>query len=211
VLVLTIPAAVGLLVLAHPVVALLFQHGDFEARDTVQTALALRYYLIGLTFAAIDQPLVFAFYARQDTLRPALVGALSVGFYVLVALPTVRTLGMIGLILANGAQLAGHALVMIYLFQRRVGTLRGYGIGQAILKSVLASALMGGLVFASLRGIERVLPNEGLIRWAITVLGGGIVGLGSYLTLCAVLRVREMTLIHALARRILQKRSPEQP
>ena len=63
---------------------------------TAQTALALRYYLIGMLCAAVDQPLVFAFYARQDTLRPALVGILGVGIYLLVAMPTHRTLGMVG-------------------------------------------------------------------------------------------------------------------
>ena len=71
VLMLMIPATVGLFVLAHPIVALVFQHGEFTPQDTVATAQLLRLYLFGLTFAAIDQPLIFAFYARKDTLTPA--------------------------------------------------------------------------------------------------------------------------------------------
>jgi peptidoglycan biosynthesis protein MviN/MurJ (putative lipid II flippase) len=202
VLVLILPAATGLLVLAKPLVALLFQHGAFSAQDTIQTAMALRYYLIGLLPAAIDQPLVFGFYARKDTWRPALVGMLGVVFYLGIALPTVRTLGMVGLILANGAQLTGHAAVMIWLFERRMGTLRGYGIGQTFARSLLASAVMGGLVYGIGLTIERLAPTAGRIGWAITVLAGGAIGLGIYLALCALLKVREVELIHRLVRQI---------
>ena len=65
---LILPAATGLFVLAVPIVALLFENGAFLAADTEITAQALRLYLIGLPFAAIDLLLVYAFYARKDTL-----------------------------------------------------------------------------------------------------------------------------------------------
>jgi putative peptidoglycan lipid II flippase len=194
VLVLTIPAAVGLFVLARPVVALLFQHGDFGPADTDQTSLALRYYLIGLTFAAVDLPLVYAFYARQDTWRPAMVGILGVGFYLVVALATVRSLGMIGLILANGAQLAGHAGVMLWLFQRQVGSLLRRGIGWTLLQCGAASAAMAAGVCAVEWGIGVLIPAAGIGRWAATVAAGGIVGATIYVGLCALMRVNEIEL-----------------
>jgi putative peptidoglycan lipid II flippase len=98
VLVLIIPATIALFILAGPVVQLLFERGQFTTFDTQQTTLALRLYLIGLPFAAIDQPLIFAFYARQNTLTPALVGLLGVGFYLVAALPPLlfRPLQMTG-------------------------------------------------------------------------------------------------------------------
>ncbi len=204
VLTLTIPAAVGLFVLAHPIVALLFQHGDFDAYDTVWTATALRYYLIGLLCAAVDQPLVFAFYARQDTLRPALVGVLGVGFYLLVALPTMRPLGMIGLILANGAQLGGHMVVMLWLFRRHVGSLRGYGIGQALLKSSLAATIMGGAVYGATQ-VVATLPTAGIVRWSLTVVVGGGVGMPVYWLACSLLGVREVTMVRSLLTRAMGK------
>jgi putative peptidoglycan lipid II flippase len=203
VLVLTLPAATGLLVLAHPLAALLFQHGEFTAADTIQTALALRYYLVGMVGYAVDYPLVFAFYARQDTFRPAMVGVLGVVLYLLVALPTYRTMGMIGLILANDAQLVGHALIMVVLFQRQIGTLGGLGIGETLLKSLLASVVMGVAVYGTMRGIELLLPSQGLLRWAVTVLVSGGIGLGVYLGLCALLRVDELQVMLAIARRFV--------
>jgi peptidoglycan biosynthesis protein MviN/MurJ (putative lipid II flippase) len=205
VLVLSIPATVGLLVLARPLVSLLFQHGEFDAYDTTQTSAALRYYLIGLLPAAIDQPLVFAFYARKDTWRPALVGILGVLFYLAIALPTVRTLGMVGLILANGAQLTGHAAVMIGLFGRRVGTLRGYEIGRTLARSLVASAVMGGIVYGIGWGIDRLAPAAARTRWALTVLVGGTVGLGVYLALCALLKVREVEMVRTLVGQAIRR------
>jgi putative peptidoglycan lipid II flippase len=203
VLVLTIPAAVGLLVLAGPLIALLFQHGQFSAYDTTQTARALRFYLIGLLPAAVDQPLVFAFYARRDTWRPALVGILGVVFYLGIALPTVRTLGIVGLILANGGQLVGHAAVMIWLFERRVGTLRGYDIGRTLARSLLASAAMGGIVYGIQWVTERIVPGAGRLNWAFTVGVGGTVGLCVYLVLCALLKVREVEMVRALVQQTI--------
>ncbi|MGD2207759.1 MAG: murein biosynthesis integral membrane protein MurJ, partial [Anaerolineae bacterium] len=104
VLVLILPATLGLFVLGRPIISLLFEHGEFTAFDTLWTARALRFYLIGLVFAAIDWPLNYAFYARHDTLTPALVGVFSVVIYLAVALALVRPMGMLGLVLADSAK-----------------------------------------------------------------------------------------------------------
>ena len=195
VLVAIIPATVGLFVLATPIVSLLYQHGDFDARDTVQTALALRYYLLGLTFAAIDLPLVFAFYARKDTLTPAMVGVLGVMVYLIVALSLIRPLGMIGLILANSTQLTVHALTMLALIQRRLGGLGGHGIVTLALKTVLASLVMGGVTYLALSGLQTVLDVNTLVGKLVIVGGAGGVGLVTYLGAVALLRVEEARLV----------------
>jgi len=195
VLIAIIPATIGLFVLATPIVALLYQHGDFDARDTVQTALALRYYLLGLTFAAIDLPLVFAFYARKDTLTPALVGVLGVVVYLVVALSLIRPLGMIGLILANSTQLTIHALTMLALIQRRLGGLGGHGIMVLAFKTLLASLVMGGITYLALSGLQRVLDANTLLGKFAAVIGAGGVGLATYLGMIAFLRVEEARLV----------------
>ncbi|HSJ53778.1 MAG TPA: murein biosynthesis integral membrane protein MurJ, partial [Anaerolineae bacterium] len=120
VLALMVPAAIGLLVLGRPIISLLFEHGRFTADDTFWTSWALRYYLLGLVFAGIDWPLNYAFYARQDTLTPALVGVLSVAVYLAVALSLLEPLGMLGLVLADSAKHFSHAVTMLILTRRRV-------------------------------------------------------------------------------------------
>jgi len=208
VLVLVIPSVIGLLVLARPLVALLFQHGEFGPYDTTQTTMALRLYLIGLLPAAIDQPLIFAFYARKDTWRPAMVGVLGVLFYLFVALPTYRALGMAGLILANGAQLTGHAAVMWALLRRHIGPLRDFGLGRTTLRALLAAAAMGGVVYGATLGVQRWIPLAGRTGWALTVLIGGSLGLSVYLALCTLLRVSEIQTVLDLVRRIVRRLLP---
>lgn len=195
VLVAIIPAAIGLFVLAAPIVALLYQHGNFDTYDTVQTTLALRYYLLGLTFAAIDLPLVFAFYARKDTLTPALVGVLGVVVYLILALSLIRPLGMIGLILANSAQLTIHALAMLALLQRRMGGLGGHGITALALKTLFASLVMGGMTYLALSGLQRVLDANTLLGKFVIVSGAGGLGLATYLGMMVLLRVEEARLV----------------
>jgi len=171
VLLLIIPAAVGLFLLAEPVVRLLFQHGDFTPSDTIQTARVLRVYIIGLTFAAVDQPLIFAFYARQDTLTPAVVGVLGVAIYLAVALPLLRPWGMIGLVLANSMQWAGHAVTMLWLLRRRIGGLAGQGVWTTGAQALLAALLMAVAVMGA--------------RWQMEALGGKTTVLGQLLTVVA--------------------------
>ena len=77
VLLLIVPAAVGLAALSSPLTALLFERGAFAAEDTAATALALLLYLPGLPAAALDQLLIFAFYARKKTLTPNLIQGAS--------------------------------------------------------------------------------------------------------------------------------------
>jgi putative peptidoglycan lipid II flippase len=208
VLVLIIPATVALFILAEPVVALLFQHGAFTAISTQQTALALRLYLFGLTFAAIDQPLIFAFYARQNTLTPALVGLLGVGFYLVAALlPTLaRPMQMTDLVLANSVQLTGHALVMLWLVNR-LAPLRGHGLGPTTLKAITASLVMGVGLWLSLPWMQTWLPADSLVAEVtlvglLSAMGGGV-----YLLVLYLLRAQELSLLQTFLQRFLPKRA----
>ncbi len=184
VLLLIIPAATGLFVLAHPIVALLFEHGAFTPTDTLWTSAALRFYLIGLPFAAIDQPLVFAFYARKNTLAPNLVAFAGVAIYLIVALASIQSLGMIGLVLANSAQLTGHALIMLWLTQTRLGGLGRQGVLALVVKVLVGSAAMGATAFLALGA----LGNASHL-WQVIgpTAAAGVV----YIVLLWLLRVRE--------------------
>jgi peptidoglycan biosynthesis protein MviN/MurJ (putative lipid II flippase) len=94
---------------------------------------------------------------------------------------------------------------MIWLLNRHVGTLRGHGIGQTLFKSALASAIMGGAVYAVMRGAAYMWPVAGRMRWAFTVVGGGGIGLLVYLFACALLRLPELALARTLVGQVIQK------
>ncbi len=205
VLVLILPATLGLLVLGQPLISLLFEHGEFRAHDTFWTAWALRYYLVGLVFAAVDWPLNYAFYARQDTLTPALVGVLSVGVYLAVALVLIRPLGMLGLVLADSAKHIGHALTMLILTWRRIGRLADLKLGWTAAKALLAAGVMAGLMALALSATTGLVGGSGLMQRLVAVaVTGGLGGL-AYLVLVSLLRVAEVGVLRDLIRQRLRR------
>jgi len=152
VLVLVLPAASALLVMAEPVVAILFQRGEFLPADTLATARALRFSILGLVFTALDQPLIFAFYARKDTWTPALVGGGTVILYIGMALgPLLLHAPLLwALILANSLKITAHALLMLYLFTHKVGSLRPHNVGRTTWLALSASLVMSLPIWGTL-------------------------------------------------------------
>jgi putative peptidoglycan lipid II flippase len=205
VLVVIIPAAVGLFVLGVPIIELLFEHGEWTGVDTAQTWRALRLYLIGLPFAAIDLPLVFAFYAQKDTVTPVVIGILGVLLYLAVGpvLAFVAELGFLGLVIANSTQLAGHALLMLLCFRRRFQGLRGYGVLRAAAKATGASLLMAGLCYGGYLLMRLVPLPAGMLGEAILVGVCGGLGVLGYLAGARLLRIAEVEQLVGLVLRRL--------
>jgi len=203
VLVVIIPATAGLFALGEPIIRLIFEHGEFAPVDTAQTWRALRCYLPGLPFAAIDLPLVFAFYAQKDTITPVLVGILGVLVYLAVgpALAFVAGWGFVGLVVANSVQLTGHALLMLFFFSHRFQGLHGYGMVRTTLKAAVASLLVAALS----RGSYAVLAKMNLLAGtANQILSVGLAaGLGAvgYLLGARVLRIEELQMLWVAVRR----------
>jgi len=190
---LILPAAVGLLVLAAPVIALLFEHGAFTPYDTENTVRALRIYLIGLPFAAIDQLLIFAFYARKDTRTPVVVGVLGVLVYLAVALLLINPLGMLGLVLANSFQLGAHALIMLYLTHRFFDGLRGQSLATTTVKVMAASVVTGGVVLASMPFLSGLSGFFSIWGELIPVVAGGALGVVIYGAMIWLLRLEDVS------------------
>jgi len=203
VLLLMLPCVVALFVLATPTVELLYQHGAFTPQDTAATARALQFYLLGTAFAAIDQPLVFAFYARKNTLLPNLVAVAALGFYLLIALPLLNAFGYLALVLANSAQLAGHALLMLWFTRTRLGGLGGEELGITTLKLLLASAAMSAVMLF----LPTIEFGSGLIQEILRVAIPSAVGAGVYLVAVKALRVREADQIFTMARGRLRRKN----
>ncbi|MFQ5855226.1 MAG: murein biosynthesis integral membrane protein MurJ [Anaerolineae bacterium] len=197
ILVLIIPATVGIFVLAEPVIQLLFEHGEFVPFDTLQTSRALRLYLFGLPGAAIDWPLIFAFYARKDTLTPALVGVVAVLIYLAVAptLAFVAGMGFLGLVVANSVQLTSHAVIMLVLLHRRVDGVRGSGLVETAAKTGLAALVMGGVVWVSAGRLPSMIKVAGIPGQLLVVGSATAIGLATYALLGTLLRVEEVGLI----------------
>jgi len=199
VLLLIVPATVGLFILAEPIVKLVFERGEFVPYDTYWTAITLRVYLLGLIFAAVDQVLIIAFYSRQDTWTPALVGIVAIGVYLLVALPLVAPFKILGLVFANSMQHFSHAIIMLILLQRYLAGLTGGGMISALSRILLAATGMGVIVSWTAFFSYGLLP--GLFGSILAVLLPGMAGLISYVLFVTVLRIEEAQQIASLIRR----------
>ncbi len=186
---LIIPATVGLFVLAQPIIGLIFERGAFMLGDTLITALALRLYLVGLPFATLDLLLVYAFYARQDTLTPALIGLLSLGIYMVVAVVLVPTYGLFSLMIADSVKHLIHASVAAYLLYRRLGGLGEQSLLQTVGKTTLAAVVMGafGLWLAPF-----ITGVQGTLREVVWVIAGAALCGSVYLGLAVILKIDEL-------------------
>jgi len=206
VLLLILPAAAGLAALSSPITALIFEHGGaFNGTDTAATARALLFYLPGLPAAALDQMLLFAFYAHKRTLTPNLVQGAAVGLYALTAigLLTLTNLGVFALILGNSVQWISHALILL-LLSRGLVSLRGLRLGEALAKSVVASLALGIAAWALAHLLQ---PFGGPL---VQLVAAGGIGVALYFGLCIVLNVEALGFFIAALRRRLKRGLPQQ-
>ncbi len=201
---LILPAATGLFVLAAPIIALLFEHGAFGAADTQVTAQALRLYLIGLPFAAVDLLLVYAFYARKDTLTPALVGVLSLVCYMGAALLLFDAFGLFSLMIADSFKHFVHASISGFLLWRRLDGLGSQRMAITVVKTAAASAIMAVAALATLPYLSATLGAGSIAREALLVAVGALLYGGLFLLMARALRLDELGwLWNLLRRRIL--------
>ncbi len=195
ILTLVIPATVGLAVLSRPIVTLLFQHGEFTPHDTTMVTWALALYLIGLPFAAVDQLLIFAFYARKNTLLPNLVGAYAIGIYLLFALPFVHSWGFFALVIANSAQWTWHTLLMLLLVRRNIGWPAGQRIGTTFVRALVAAAGLGLAAWGAATLAGQLVDTGTLLGRTVVVVAAVALGAAAYAGLAVLLRLEEVHVV----------------
>ena len=173
-LVLTLPCAAALLVFPEALIATLFQHGEFDARDVAKTALALRAYGVGLVGIIGVKILAPGFYARQDLRTPVTIAVIVLALTQGMNLLFVPVLGHAGLALSVGL---GATINAVWLF---VGLKRGGwfhpapGWRRFAATVVLATLFMGMLLYAASIEIDWVgLAGRNWLRvgWLAACLG----------------------------------------
>lgn len=169
----TAPAAVGLAVLATPIVRVIFEHGEFTAADTPATARALVFYAPGIVGYAAVRLTAPVFYAFGNSLTPALVGVLTVGLNVGLNLVLVRVLGYPGLALGTTIAAWANAGVLLGLLHRRLGGLESRRLAASFARSCLAAGVMGAAVGAADGMAAGVAADAGFVA-AAAILGGEI-------------------------------------
>ncbi len=198
----TVPAAVGLIILRIPIIRVLFEHGRFVPESTRLTARALLYYAMGLPAFAAIKLIVPAFYSTQDTRTPVRVAA-----YTLVINFALNTLFLMVFFkrFQNGGpalatSLAGifNFMMLFVIFRLRFGRLGTLEILGSLAKISVCSALMGGLTWVLLQlshfsSYERFFPQ--LVVFMALIAGATIV----YLALAWLFRCPEIEEVYGIA------------
>jgi putative peptidoglycan lipid II flippase len=170
---LSLPAAVGLILLGRPLVALLFQRGAFEASSTDAVAWALALYAVGLVGHAGVEIAARAFYALQDTLTPVRVGAAAVAINIALGLSLPRVFELrgwpahAGLALASSLAALAQVTALLCLLRRRLGGLEARATVPSLARTALAALGMALLLLAW----QAALPG----RSSLLVGAGGVV------------------------------------
>jgi len=174
----TIPAAVGLVVLRVPIIRVLFEHGRFQAGSTDLTARALLYYALGLPAFAAIKLIVPGFYSTQDTRTPVMVAAYALvvnfGLNALFLKSLFGTFQNGGPAMATTVAAYFNFLMLFIVFRQRFGRLGTFEIIFSMVKISASSALMGALCWAMLRFSHfaeqgRFLVRLGLLSVILTI------------------------------------------
>lgn len=191
VLLLAVPATIGLIALRVPVVQALYQRGLFDDHSTQLVAWALMWYTAGLVGHSLVEILSRAFYALHDTRTPVLIGSLAMGVNILLSIVLADVFARGGwmphggLALANSLATAGEAAALLFLIRRRLKGLESrrvwIGVGQAL---AAALGMAGALVWWL-----QISLNQA--PWFVTS-GGILIGAAVFILLAWVVGVREL-------------------
>ncbi len=147
ILLIVIPATVGMMLLANPIVKVAFQRGEFDSTATYMTAGALVFYSIGLVGTAFKNFLTRVYYSLQDTKTPMINSFVTVGINVIFNFMLIGSMGHRGLALATSISVIGTSLYLLYGLRKKIGS---FGFSKSVkcgLKALSASAVMGIVVY----------------------------------------------------------------
>jgi putative peptidoglycan lipid II flippase len=207
-LMLNVPATVGLMVLSTPIVALIYEHGAFTPAHTAATAAALACYAPGLVGYSAVKIAVPSFYALRDSRTPVIVSAVTVLLNVVLNVTLVRVMGFTGLALGTAAAAVFNASVLLWLLRSRLGGIDGRRIGSSLARIGAASLVMGLGAWATDTAIASWLPARTVPVLGVRVAGSITVALLALDLAARALRAQEFNDARAMvfARLRLPKR-----
>lgn len=194
ILIITVPATIGILILAEPMVRILFQRGAFDSTATTMTSQALIFYSLGLVGASLRLMLNKVFYSFQDTKTPMINGALAVGLNIVLNLIFIKYMGHAGLALATSISATFTTFLLFLSLRRRIGPigLKRYLI--CFIKTLIASIIMGIMVYLLYFGLTDKFISSGVGELLVLLLSVGI-GVLVYFILCSIFRVKEIRVL----------------
>ncbi|MEM9226670.1 MAG: lipid II flippase MurJ, partial [Verrucomicrobiota bacterium] len=178
ILAITVPAAVGLFLLAEPVLELLFAWGRFDTMDVELTTPILMVFAGALPFYGLATIATRGFHALKDTRTPVRVAVVSFVVNLVLSLALMFPLGTLGLALANVVSAAVQAIGLAWLLPRTHTSYHGARYATGLAKIIMAALVMAGVTYA-------VYAFAGNLAWEAKARAGLAVGAGITLSVLA--------------------------
>ncbi len=203
---LNVPATIGLMLLATPIVRVIFERNAFTAADTAATAAALQFYALGLLGYSVVRIASPTFYALGQNRTPVIVSVATVLVNAALNIVLVRVMGYQGLALGTSIAALFNAVLLMILLRRRLHGIEGGRVFHSFVRIAAASALMGAATFATDRALALWLPGDALVVQIVRVAATIGVALVVLAGAAHVLHVREFREGMALVTRRLARR-----
>jgi putative peptidoglycan lipid II flippase len=205
---LTLPSMVGLMMLAEPIISVLYQHGKFDAYQAAQAAGALRFYAIGLAGYAALKVLVNAFYALDRRKTPMLVSFLAVGLNLLLNWLFTYRLGWghRGLAFSTGCIATVNFLLLYLLMQAQLKGLESRRFLLLLVKIAVAGAALVAVCAASSHWLLADWPRQALLPKIAALLATIIAGAGVFAACGILLHIEELKELRDAFKRRLARR-----
>ena len=188
---LTIPASIGLMILAEPIIHIIFERGAFTAFDTSATANALTLYAIGLFAYSANKILVPVFYALEDTKYPLFAAFIAVGANILIITFTIEKFQHLAIALSTSCSMILNFLFLSVVLYIKTG---GYSVSylfKALGKIAASGAVMALLLLWS-RSFLTAQLNGGLLQACIVLAAQIVVASTLYITLLHFMKLQEL-------------------
>ena len=179
---LSIPSAIGLFMLSHPLIKVLFERGKFTFYDTLKTAGILEILSLGLPFYGISKTAVPLFYSLGKTIIPAFGSIIAVVTNITVILLTIKKLGINGVALGTSLSLVTQAFFLFFMALYKLGTFDFRFILRCFLTLIFASL---GLI-----GILKILDIF-ILHYILKILFGVPLGALIFIGICKLLGPEE--------------------
>lgn len=134
----SIPAMVGIWLLAEPIVRLLFQRGEFTAESTVGTVGALRFFALGIPFITGVRNMVPAFYAMKDARTPVMIATVALVANAVLSLILMGPMLHRGLAFSMAAASSVNFALLVVMFRRKMGLFGGRKLAMSAIRSAVA-------------------------------------------------------------------------
>lgn len=203
----TLPSAVGLIVLRVPIVQVMFEQYNFTHENTLATAQALLYFSLGLIGYSAQQVLNRVFYSIHDTWTPVVAGSIAIILNILLSFLLIKPMGHEGLALAYSAAGISNMLLLLVMLRPRLGSIGGRRMLSSFTLTAVTSACMGIAVTLVVDWLPRVLHFHDKINQLIIVLVGVAVGCLVFGGISLFLKMEEAEMVKDLfLRRFLGRR-----